>query len=125
MVRQLSSDEQDLWSRVTQDVAPLGESSAVPVDGAPYFKVPVVRNAVFHPKIDLHGLTIQEAYSTVLDHIANGALLGYKRLTIVSGKSGQINIELPKWAERHSAVRSVEPFNGGGAWEICLKKAGT
>jgi len=124
-MRGLTSAEKDLWSKVTKDVTPLGEAGVDSLDGHPYIKVPVVRNSVYHPKIDLHGLTIQEAYSAVLDHISNGALLGYKRLTIVSGKSGQINIELPKWAERHSAVRSVEPFNGGGAWEICLKKAGT
>lgn len=119
----LSEDDKKLWGDITRNVRPL-DTSDIP-EG--YFAPQRVQveTREYHPKIDLHGMTIQDAYRAVLDHISNGALLGYKRLTIVSGKSGQINVELPRWAERHVAVRSVEPFNGGGAWEIWLKRQNT
>ena len=58
----------------------------------------------------------------VQEHVSRGYAEGYRVLTIITGKSGQINIELPKWLEKNSRVRSVTPKNGGGAWEVCLKK---
>lgn len=118
----LTKADKDLWSQVTKGVTPLGQASVGPVAGHQFAKVSTPRAVEYDPRVDLHGLTIQEAYIVVQDHIANGALLGYKKLSVISGKSGQINIEMPSWAERHPAVRSVESKNGGGAWEICLKK---
>lgn len=121
----LNKADRDIWSRATKDVNPLGQPRVGPVGGHQFAKVAEPRAVEYHPAVDLHGLTIQEAYLVVRDHIENGALLGYKRLTIVSGKSGQINQELPRWAGQISAVRSVTPMNGGGAWEICLKRRDT
>ena len=121
----LSKADRDIWSRATKDVTPLGQPSLGPVAGHQFAKVSAPRAVEYSPTLDLHGLTIQEAYLVVRDHIENGALLGYKRLTIISGKSGQINVEMPKWAERLPAVRSITPMNGGGAWEVCLRKRDT
>ena len=121
----LSKADRDIWALATKGVTPLGQPSLGPVVGHQFAKVSVPRAVEYSPTLDLHGLTIQEAYLVVRDHIENGALLGYKRLTIISGKSGQINVEMPKWAERLSAVRSITPMNGGGAWEVCLRKRDT
>jgi hypothetical protein len=52
----------------------------------------------------------------------NGALLGYRRLTIITGRSGQINVELPRWLERNTNVRSINQLSNGGSWEIVLKR---
>lgn len=121
----LTQADRDVWSRATKDVTPLGQARVGPTAGDHFTMVVSPRALPYHPTLDLHGLTVQEAFLVVRDHIENGALLGYKVLTIISGKSGQINIEMPRWADRISAVRSITPKNGGGAWEVCLKKRAT
>lgn len=122
-MRKLSDADRKIWEQATKHVTPLGSNPSP--QHLPKISISNIRQNVYDPRIDLHGLTIQDAYTVVLDHITNGALLGYRKLTIISGRSGQINIELPRWAERHSAVRSVDSINGGGAWEICLKRRDT
>lgn len=124
LMRTLTPAEKSLWSQVTKGVKPLGQSGVSIADNE-YFKVSVNPAPAFHPTLDLHGLIIQDAFEAVRQHIETGARLGYKKLTVITGRSGQINIEMPQWAGRHSAVRSITPMNGGGAWLLCLKKRDT
>lgn len=125
MARGLTPDEKNLWTRATKDVKPIGQAPVGSIQGQQFTKVATPHSRSFSPCMDLHGLTVQEAFLAVKDHIENGALLGYKRLTVISGKSGQINLELPRWVENNPLARSVESKNGGGAWEIWLKKRDT
>jgi DNA-nicking Smr family endonuclease len=71
--------------------------------------------------VDLHGVTIHEAWGVVNDHIYHGVQNGYKKLLIITGRSGQINQELPRWLERNPHVRSVTQMPNGGSWEIAIK----
>lgn len=125
MTRELTPAEQAIWSQVTKGIKPLGESGAnVSLDDQ-YFKVSVNPAPTFHPTIDLHGLIIQDAFEAVQQHIETGRRLGYKKLTVITGRSGQINLEMPRWFADHPLVRSINSLRGGGAWEIWLKKRGT
>jgi hypothetical protein len=125
MSKGLSKDDLEAWKQVTKDVTPLGSAPVSPVEGLPCVRVSAPRSVEYHPRMDLHGATIHNAYAMVQEHVLKGAMLGYRTLTVISGRSGQINIEMPRWLERNPHVRSVNPKNGGGAWEICLKRKDT
>lgn len=118
----LTKQDKDLWSRATKDVTPLGSPSVGPVEGHQFPRVAEPRTLPFDPRMDLHGVTVHQAFTMVQDHILNGALMGYRRLTIITGRSGQINLEMPRWVERNTHVRSVSQMSNGGSWEILLKR---
>jgi DNA-nicking Smr family endonuclease len=71
--------------------------------------------------MDLHGVLVHDAYHQTREHIAQGYQKGYKKLTVITGRSGQINQEMSRWLEGLPKVRSFSPMNGGGAWQIMLK----
>ena len=121
MTRELTRDELELWKAAMSGVTRLDGNRAVISGPKPVARPRPVDN-IFNPVIDLHGLTIQSAYHVVLDHIDTAVSMGWRRLTIITGKSGAINVELPKWVEKVRSVSSVKPMNGGGAYEVCLRK---
>ena len=123
MSRHLTPADQAIWSQVTKDVRPLGQAPVAPSEGLPCITVSEPRSPVYSPRMDLHGVTVHEAFGMVQDHIYQGAQNGYKRLTIITGRSGQINQELPRWLERNSYVRSVTQLPNGGSWEVTIKPA--
>jgi DNA-nicking Smr family endonuclease len=121
MAQGLSPSDRALWKATTLDVTPLGASLG-PAEGHVVVKVSAPRSVPYNPRVDLHGVTVHEAFGVVMDHVSQGAMLGYKKLTIITGRSGQINQELPRWMEKNPHVRSVVSMNGGGAWEVQMKK---
>jgi DNA-nicking Smr family endonuclease len=73
--------------------------------------------------LDLHGMTLADAHRASLEHVYQAKQAGdYRYVTIITGLSGQICEEFPRWFENHAFVRSVKALRGGGAWEIWLKK---
>lgn len=121
MSQDLTPIDQALWEQVTRDVTPLGKGSKKPCEGLPRIKVPEPRTSPFDPRMDLHGATIHNAYGMVQEHIYQGSQRGYKKLLIITGRSGQINQELPRWLEKNNLVRSVKQLANGGSWEIAIK----
>ena len=67
--------------------------------------------------LDLHGMTVQEAYMATVDFINSRT---QNTITIITGKSGQICQEFPEWMNLNRHVRSWEELNGGGAFRIIL-----
>lgn len=118
----LSPTDKALWARLTQGVRRLDGAPTSPIQGKNWLEATTPRQSAYHPSLDLHGLTIHAAHSAVLDHVYQGRQMGYRVLTVISGRSGQINAEMPRWLEGHRDVRSIESMNGGGAWKICLKR---
>ena len=112
--------DQKLWYKFTQDVQPLKKPSVVPVSMTNYISHPKPHNHVNHT-LDLHGMTLAQAYQSVTDHVqqASGS---YAYVTIVTGKSGVMQSELPDWVCRMQGIRSCESMNGGGAFRILFKK---
>lgn len=123
MTRGLTGEERDLWSRVTKGIRPLDQAPVTPSEGLPHIRVSEPRNLNYSPRMDLHGVTVHDAFGMVQDHIYQGVQNGYKRLTIITGRSGQINQELPRWLERNPRVRSVTQLPNGGSWEVMIKPA--
>lgn len=123
MSQGLTPADQAIWSQVTKDVRPLGKAPVTPSEGLPRIRVSEPRNPAYSPRMDLHGVTVHEAFGMVQDHIYQGVQNGYKKLTIITGRSGQINQELPRWLERNSYVRSVTQLPNGGSWEVMIKPA--
>ena len=121
MSKGLSEEDAALWQSVTKGIRPLGSSPVSPSEGQEHFRVSAPRNAEYSPRMDLHGVTIHSAFGMVDEHIYQGVQNGYKKLLIITGKSGQINMELPRWLERNPRVRSVKQLANGGSWEITIR----
>jgi DNA-nicking Smr family endonuclease len=113
-----------MWSKVTKDVTPLGSTPMSPVEQSIVLPATTPRAKPFRPVLDLHGLTLHDAYNRSVSHIANAAGK-YRYVVIITGLSGQIREEFPKWFSNHALVRSINSLRGGGAWEVWLKKRDT
>jgi DNA-nicking Smr family endonuclease len=69
--------------------------------------------------LDLHGLTVTDAYRASIDFVENS---GRKSMTIITGKSGQIRREFERWMEGLPRVHSCVEKHGGGAFTIRILK---
>ena len=70
-------------------------------------------------RIDLHGLTVQEAMAAVLKAIDSAILEGAERLEVVHGKgTGRVKAAIQKELPRVPSVRAVtpDPNNAGVTW---------
>lgn len=121
MSRTLSQSERSLWDRVATTVAPLGDKAGR-IEIAARSHMAQAASA-FNPVLDLHGHAVHEAHAKAMGHISSAQFdRRFKYVIIITGLSGKICEEFPRWFDAHSAVRSVKPLRGGGAWEIWLKK---
>jgi len=118
----LSDSDAKMWNRITRDVTPL-DCPESPASTLPAIRVNSPHATPFSPRVDLHGITVHEAFNVVQEHIYQGSINGYKKLMVITGRSGQINQELPRWLERNTKVRSVKQMPNGGSWEITIKPA--
>lgn len=115
-MRELTPDEQQLWNNVTQSVTPLGAPKK------PGFDVPLqILNPMPSWLLDLHGFTVQEAFTTVKVFIEEAYYSSVRRVTVITGKSGAICREFPEWIDRYP-VHSYELLAGGGSYRVFLKK---
>lgn len=80
--------------------------------------------------IDLHGLTLQEAYECVLKFITLHFVMETKTISIITGKGlhddGKIKNEIPLWLDTpvfKDKIASYEWVNAGGTVRINLKKS--
>lgn len=80
--------------------------------------------------LDLHGLTVEEAYQSLRRFIILHMQAHTKLITIITGKGtptkeGQIHREISGWLETpffREKINQVRWLNGGGALEIMLKR---
>ncbi len=79
--------------------------------------------------LDLHGLTLQEAYTTVLKFINLHFALSSKSILIITGKGlkgeGKIKKEISFWFETDKFKEKISRYeieNEGGAIRLYLKK---
>ena len=100
-----------LWEAIKSSVIPLGQPRG-----------PGIKRADPLPpeprEIDLHGLTIQDAFENVMAFLDCSP---YRRVLVITGKSGQICKEFPYWAEKHSRVRKIEPARDNGSFWVNLR----
>lgn len=76
--------------------------------------------------IDLHGMTIQQAFHKTNSFLRRHFEVGNKLVTVITGKGGQINKEFLHWCNNIPFITSVEPLTDSrgqaGAYLILLKK---
>ena len=83
---------------------------------------PEVLSETMNSILDFHHLTLQEAHQQFQKHIEDAVRLGYKNLTHITGKSGQICKEYPTWVQLNSNIRKFELQKNGGSWKLWIKK---
>ena len=76
---------------------------------------------LYESTVDLHGMTVNDAYKEVLSYIDKNHKV-MKSMCFITGKSGQINSEFVKWIDANQKIREIVPKNGGGAFQIFFKK---
>lgn len=113
--RELKASEREMWSEATKGVKPLPCKRNV----AP--SIPnLVSQPYWRPVLDLHGLPVHEAWDQCKYHLETARQLGYSRVTIIPGRSGQISTEFENWLKNMGSVRKAKPRHGGGCWTLWL-----
>lgn len=72
--------------------------------------------------LDCHGLTVQESYEKIISFIDKHYDEKTRKITIITGKSGQIKVEFPLWMSLNKKVRCHTILNNGGSWYVYLNK---
>lgn len=116
----LSDKDKQIWQEFTRSVQPLKADKHVPVSCVPA-QVHITHDHMPRHTLDLHGMTLAQAYQAVQHHVQQG-VHAYAYVTIITGKSGIMQGELPDWVRNMQGIRMCEPINGGGAFRISFKK---
>lgn len=112
----MDEHSRSLWARVCATVNRLG-SPRSPRPRPRFYEAPVASC------IDLHGITVDEAYHRTMEYLNESApAAGLREVTVITGKSGVIRKEFPYWLERCSNIIVWQQQNDGGAFSIRLKK---
>lgn len=73
-------------------------------------------------KLDLHDLTLEEAYQEFQDFIFEAYLDNISKVEIITGKSGLIRKEFPYWSENSHQIRYHEASWHGGSFTVKIEK---
>jgi len=77
-------------------------------------------------KLDLHNLSVHQAYLKCEEFVGAHVRCGTQYVTIITGRSGQINDEFVQWCRNWPGVRKIEPLDGSmenaGSWMLVLRK---
>ena len=73
-------------------------------------------------KLDLHDLTLDEAYQEFQDFIFQAYLDNISKVEIITGKSGQIRKEFPYWSENSHQIKYHEVSWHGGSFTVKIEK---
>ena len=108
-----------LWLAVTQNVERLHCKRKV-LPTVP-FDIAIRLPPHWGHTLDLHGMTMDNAYAAVLDFIQMSRHR-YRFVTVVTGASGPIRQEFEHWVAGVSYVRRVEALPGGGAMRLHFRQ---
>lgn len=76
--------------------------------------------------LDLHGMTVQQAFNKTNSFLRRHYDLRNKMVTIITGKDGKINEEFPHWCNNLPFINEIEPLIDSrgqcGAYLIILKR---
>ena len=120
------ADEQ-LWEEVKKTVKPV--KCRVKRDTPKRLRVVRCAPKALQTILDLHGLTVQEAFETSQKFIGKARRAGLKEITIITGRGttgkALIKNEFEDWLENPKLsphIRTHTWQNRGGAIKITLKK---
>ena len=128
--RVLTDEEKALLAAAMADVRPLVKTPRAPAVVRKTTKKPA---ATLHPPLstvlDLHGLTLEQAHTRLAAFIEAHVRAGSRELLVITGKSGQLAHEVPRWLTLSdmkihvSMVSKASPRQGGeGALCVRLKR---
>ena len=63
-------------------------------------------------RIDLHGLTVQDAFTYCKQELDWYRDIGHKAVVVITGKSGQIRKEFPNWLDTWRLTGTVAFHDG-------------
>lgn len=92
----------------------------IPDAPKPAVQLPTARRA--ETSIDLHGMTVHAAYGALSLFISDSKYTPCRSIVVITGRSGQIKTELPRWMESNHNVRSVEELPNQGSFRVWLKR---
>lgn len=72
--------------------------------------------------MDLHGLTLDEAYNRVKNAFADCYSKGIRKLKVITGRSGEICRQFPMWAELDHHVQYTKLNTDGGSYFVKIKR---
>ena len=72
--------------------------------------------------MDLHGLTLDEAYNRVQNAFADCYSKGIRKLKVITGRSGEICRQFPMWAELDQHVQYTRLNTDGGSYFVKIKR---
>lgn len=121
----------DEWDALKKTVKPL-KNQRVKNECPKIFqrlRITVIPSRPVSYVLNLHGMSVSEAYHATCRFIEKHSQRGSKTVTIITGKGlkrvGQIKQEMPLWLETpffQQKIRSFSWKNDGGAIDIILKK---
>ena len=113
--RNLTDNDTKVWNSYIKDLWNKPETKFNPKKGTDH---------ALQFSLDLHGMSIQQAFTATNIFVEEHRINGSKSVIIISGKSGKIADELPFWIENIGCVRKIEPIldsqGGAGAYLISL-----
>ena len=118
----LTKADRSLWTRITQSIRPLGVKGPMPHAAmlpAGEHK-PSIRP--WHPVLDLHGMTLHDAHRATKEHISTARRLRWTRITVITGRSGDIFQEFTHWLI-DQPVKRYQLQRNGGSYQLWLEPA--
>jgi DNA-nicking Smr family endonuclease len=125
-----STHSDDPWLSEIQDVEPLQQTNVEQLKSAARkplklkSKLDAIRdryeNQVTLQK-DLHGFTVDQAHKQTIQFIEHSFAIGTREVVLITGASGQIKQEMPRWLDLISHVQKYEIVNGG-SYKVRIKK---
>ncbi len=119
----------ELWDKLKKEIQPL-KVDVVLKDLPPRLKVRYKFVKTLPLKLDLHRMTIQEAYLNTLQFVEKHYKIGTKSVQIITGKGregqGAIRLEFMGWLETpifKQYIRKTQWTNDKGAVDLWLKKS--
>lgn len=134
-------DDADLFRRALEDVVPLKKRAAKilgnkpakrpgkPLQSRPQDLAAPRGRAAYDGRLDLHGYTQDSAYEALLGFLDLAQKRGWRRVLIITGRSGVLREVVPKWLSAPACRGRVEttgaarPADGGaGAIDVLIRK---
>lgn len=126
----MNEEDKKVWEAFAKTVTPIGHTRLSFMQKVRHFFLPSVS---LSNRLDMHGLTVQQAYETFLDFLALHVNAGTRRIVVITGKGqkgqGLLKKEFPLWLEKKEIKDKIskvetppEAKGGSGALILYLKR---
>ena len=124
----MKTTDTELWENLKKSVRPM-DSGRKTEDVPPRLRVHRAPKTPVAYCLDLHRMTVDEAYQKTLQFIEKHYKIGSKKIQIITGKGrngqGLIHLEFANWLDTNrfrQYIREAKWTNDEGAMNLWLKK---